>query len=391
MATSAFTHNHHRPHRDHALSRAAVAGLLLCVGLVGGAAALALAAATGVLRTASDSTTVVERIAATTVGPSLLSGPWSAIYAQAAPGTVEVVAQTRSQLSTPFGRRQERTTDEGSGVVLDARGDILTAAHVVSAARTATIVFFGGMRRTARLLGEDPSTDVAVLRVEPAGLALHPLTLGSSRSLAVGDPLALIGSALGFKASLSTGVVSGLDRTIVAPSGFMVAHAIQTDAAMNPGNSGGPLLDVRGQVIGIADQIATASNELSDSGSATSTGVGFAVPIDLIRSELSRLERGEPVAHAYLGVGTASGGADGRSGALVESVIAGTPAAAAGLRQGDLITALNGRLISGVGDLIAALAAAKPGERVRISVLRGSRRLRLSARLDAQPTRPSTR
>jgi putative serine protease PepD len=134
--------------------------------------------------------------------------------------------------------------------------------------------------------------------VDPSGLVLHPLTLGRSSDLAVGDALAVIGDPLGFDRSLSTGVVSALGRTIEAPNGFEIAHSIQTDAAMNPGNSGGPILDSTGRVVGIADQIATGTNHFGGSSSQTSTGVGFAVPVDLIQAELGRLGHGESVSHA---------------------------------------------------------------------------------------------
>jgi hypothetical protein len=202
-----------------------------------------------------------------------------------------------------------------------------------------------------------------VLLVNPAGLTLQPLSLGSSRTLAVGDVLAIIGDPLGFERSLSTGVVSALDRTIQAPNSYMIAHSIQTDAAMNPGNSGGPLLDSRGRVIGIADQIATGTNQFGRSTSDTSTGVGFAVPIDLAKVELVPLERGEKVTHAYLGVGTASATSGGQQGALVATVQSGTPAAQAGLRAGDVIVGFAGATIRSSGDLIAALTSATPATR----------------------------
>ena len=159
------------------------------------------------------------------------------------------------------------------------------------------------------MLGQDDATDVAVIKIDPSGLTLHPLTLGSSSSVGVGDDVAAIGDPFGYARSISTGIVSGVDRTIKAPNGFTIAHALQTDAAMNPGNSGGPVLNADGQVIGIADQIAT------DGSADQSSGVGFAVPIDLVKSALTTLKSGGTVEHAYVGVATGDGD-DERRGAV---------------------------------------------------------------------------
>jgi S1-C subfamily serine protease len=202
------------------------------------------------------------------------------------------------------------------------------------------------------------------------------LTLGSSAALGVGDSVVAIGSPFGYQESVSTGIVSGLDRTIQAPNGYTVAHAIQTDAALNPGNSGGPVLDSSGRVIGIADQIATG-------GAEQSSGVGFAVPIDLVAGELHQLEAGQTVKHSYLGVSTTQ--AAGTTGALVGSVAASGPAASAGLKAGDIVTAIDGKQIAGSGDLVAAIAARAPGDRIQLSVHRGSNTLTLTATLGTQP------
>ena len=182
---------------------------------------------------------------------------------------------------------------------------------------------------------------------------------------------------------MSTGIVSGLDRTISAPNGFTVAHAIQTDASLNPGNSGGPVLDASGKVIGIADQIAT--NGSSD----TSSGVGFAVPIDLVKSELSSLEAGKSVSHAYLGVSTATPSST-TAGALVQSATSGGPAADAGLRSGDVITKLGPTTIKGPNDLVAAISTHKPGDKVTVTVRRGSDTTSLTVTLGTQPTQPTS-
>jgi S1-C subfamily serine protease len=264
--------------------------------------------------------------------------------------------------------------------MINAQGDILTADHVVAGASSISVKLQNGTTMSARVLGQDNSTDVAVLKINPSRVSVPPLALGSTASLSVGDTLAVIGNPFGFDRSLSTGVVSALDRTIQAPSGFLVPHAIQTDAAINPGNSGGPVLDARGAVVGIVDQIATGG-----SGADSDTGVGFAIPIDVVKAELPRLERGLHVAHAFLGVATAQATAS-QPGALVQSVAAGTPAAAAGLRAGDLITAVDGTAVRGPSGFVAAIAAHNPGDRITLKVQRGSATVTLTATLGEQPT-----
>jgi putative serine protease PepD len=355
------------------------AGLLVMLVLAG----LAGAFIADVGHHPAPTTTVIQRAPAGDE-PATRTGTWRAMYAAVAPGIVDITAEVTTTVPTPFGERQTRDTALGSGFVLSTDGEIVTAAHVVADATAIRAAFASGERRTATLVGRDDAADVAVIRAKVTGLTLKPLTLGSSKSLAVGDALAIIGDPLGFHRSLSTGVVSGLDRTIEAPNGFEIAHAIQTDAAMNPGNSGGPLLDSTGSVIGIADQIATGTNQFGGS-STTSTGVGFAVPIDLIKAELPALRRGERVTHAYLGVETASTTTTA-SGAQVGGVLAGSPAADAGIRVGDVIVAWNGRVITGPGALIEALSGAHPGDHARVTVLRGTERVDVSVMLGTQPT-----
>ncbi len=206
----------------------------------------------------------------------------TAIYQRAAPAVVTITAT-----GVTAGPGGAKVTAAGTGFVIDPQGDILTASHVVDGASSITVRLQGATSRSVRLLGLDRSIDAAVLKVNPARLALHPLPLGSSQSLRVGNPLAVIGDPFGFSRSLSTGVVSGIGRTIPAPSGSGVPNAIQTDAAIDPGNSGGPVLTAQGQVVGITDQIATGGSSID-----STTGVGFAIPIDLVKDELSQLERG---------------------------------------------------------------------------------------------------
>jgi putative serine protease PepD len=358
--------------------------LFALTALIGGAAGAGLVLATGAGDGSATTTTIAQ--AAPTAGAADSSTATglnpSALYAGTAAGVVDITSRgvTSPASDTPFGApQQSQSTATGTGFVVDGKGHIVTAAHVVDGASSITVKFQDGTTRTAKLLGKDDATDVAVLSIDPSGLTLHPLALGSSASLNVGDQVAAIGDPFTYERSLSTGIVSGLDRTISAPNGFTVAHAIQTDAALNPGNSGGPVLDGSGTVIGIVDQIAT--NGSSD----TSSGVGFAVPIDLVKSELADLEAGRSVSHAYLGVSTGGAGTS-TAGALVQSVSSGGPAADAGLRAGDIVTALGTTTIKGSNDLVAAIATHKPGEHVTVSVRRGSQTTKLTVTLGTQPT-----
>jgi putative serine protease PepD len=370
------------------LSRAAIVTVAVGAALLGAGAVTGLLLAVGALDGSTKATSIVEPVSAAGGSTSPASLNARALYANSAAGVVDITARGVSssgdQGGGPFGPpSQSQTTAAGSGSVLDGNGRILTAAHVVQGASSIKVTFQDGTTRTATVLGTDQSTDIALLKVDPSGLTLHPLALGSSKSLSVGDSLAVIGDPFQYSRSLSTGVVSGLDRTIGATNGFSIAHAIQTDASLNPGNSGGPVLDARGRLVGIADQIATGG-----SASQSSSGVGFAVPIDLVKSELSQLERGAAVRHAYLGVET--GDATSGNGALVGSVQGGGPAAAAGLRSGDVVTAFDGSPVHGSNDLVAAITSHKPGDRVTMTVRRGSNRLNITATLATQPRQTST-
>jgi putative serine protease PepD len=311
----------------------------------------------------------------------------TALYKNATAGVVDITASgiTPSSSGLPLTSpgKQQVVTATGTGFTIDTKGDILTASHVVNGASSVTVKLQNGSRRTARVLGVDHSTDVAVLKINPSGLTLHPLPLASSQALSVGDRLAVVGDPFQYDRSLSSGLVSALNRAIQAPDGFLVANAIQTDATINPGNSGGPVLNAQGGVVGIVDQIATGSSPVD-----SSTGVGFAVPIDVVKSELAQLERGGHVAHAYLGATPAQ--ATNLQGALVEGVTAGSPAAAAGLHAGDVVTAVNGAAVAGPNRFVSVLDALKPGNKVTLTVRRGSTSLTLSATLVSQPTKVIT-
>ena len=361
---------------------AALIVVALVAALLGAGAVTGLLFATGAFDGSTKSTSVVEQVPTGSRSSATSGLNARALYASSASGVVDITAQGVSSGGGqggggPFGPpSQSQTTAAGSGSVIDGQGRILTAAHVVAGASSIKVTFQDGTTRTAKALGSDQSTDIALLKVDPSGLTLHPLALGSSKSLSVGDPLAVIGDPFQYSHTLSTGVVSGLDRTIGATNGFSIAHAIQTDASLNPGNSGGPVLDERGRLVGIADQIATG-------GTQSSSGVGFAVPIDLVKSELSQLERGAQVSHAYLGIETGNS-SDGK-GALVGSVQGGGPAAGAGMRSGDVVTAFDGTPVHGSNDLVAAITSHHPGDRVKLTVRRGSSSVEVTATLAAQP------
>jgi S1-C subfamily serine protease len=306
-----------------------------------------------------------------------------ALYASTSAGVVDITSRGVSAGSDgaadPSGQapQQSTTTATGTGFVVDGDGTIVTARHVVDGASSITVKFADGTTRKAKVTGSDDATDVATLKVDTSGLTLHPLELSTS-SVAVGEPVAAIGDPFDYARSLSTGIVSGVDRTVQAPNGFTVAHAVQTDAALNPGNSGGPLLNARGEVIGVVDQIATDGN------ADQSSGVGFTIPVSIVRSEMASLKAGTAVRHAYLGVATSD--TSPVDGATVSSVASGGPAATAGLRPEDVVTKIGDAAVSDSDDLVAAIATHKPGDHVRLTVKRGGVTRTVTVELGSQPT-----
>ena len=359
---------------------ALLAATALFVGSIGTAGIFKLTGAFATTRVV-NTTTVVPSSSNTPVSTGGALDAQS-LYKSASASVVDITAKGTSatQPQGPFGGPQSsQSTATGSGFVTDTQGHIVTAAHVVQGASSISVKFQDGTTRAATVLGTDNATDIAVLKVDPTGLTLHPMTLGSSSALQVGDPVAAIGDPFGYERSFSTGIVSGLDRTIQAPNGFTVAHAIQTDTALNPGNSGGPMLDASGNVIGIVDQIAT------DGSADQSSGVGFAIPIDLVKSELQTLAAGNKVQHPYIGLST-SDTTDGTSGALVGQAVSGGPASAGGLQPGDVITAIDGKKIEGSSDLIATVAAHKPGDKLTLTISRGGEPVHATVTLGVQPS-----
>jgi putative serine protease PepD len=268
------------------------------------------------------------------------------VYQAAAPGVVSVQAGPAS----------------GTGFVVNRDGTLVTNAHVVGSSETAQVSFGdSGRTVTAEVLGTDVSSDLAVLRVDPGSVdRLRPLTLANSDRVRVGDAVVAVGNPFGLDRTATAGIVSAVGREIRAPDGFQIDHVIQTDAPINPGNSGGPLLDARGRVIGVNTQIATGG---SGSGNV---GIGFAVPSNTVREVLPALSRGERIERPFLGVTSAPH----PSGAEIQGVTPGSPAQAAGLQAGDVITGVDGSPVQDPDDVSQAVSGFRPGDEVEIEVSR---------------------
>jgi S1-C subfamily serine protease len=317
------------------------------------------------------------------------------IYRRAAPGVVFVRARSIQASQSPFEifPRQQENVSTGSGFVLDDKGHILTNAHVVANSTDVRVSFSDHRTVSARVIGKDPDTDLAVLAVSPRkGPFLHPLVLGDSSTVRVGDPTVAIGNPFGLERTLTTGVVSALQRRITAPSGFAIEDVIQTDAALNPGNSGGPLLDATGRVIGVNSQIATGE------GSSGSVGIGFAVPASTVRRVLPELETAGRVRRPFLGVR----GRAARDGVLVEAVPTGTPAARAGIHGGDhealdardgsvvvlggdVLTKIDGHRVASMDALHDLLGRHRPGQKVLVELKRDGKPVTLTIQLGERP------
>jgi 2-alkenal reductase len=323
------------------------------------------------------------------------------IYRREAPGVVTIISA-----GLPGGAGEG--AGQGSGFVINSDGEVVTNAHVVTSgegpairkAQNVYVRFQDGNQVPARIVGFDPFSDVALLKIDPAGLTLRPLPLGSTDDVLVGAPVAAIGSPFGEEQSLSIGVISALDRDIQSLTGFDTIGAVQTDAAINRGNSGGPLLDARGRVLGINAQIRTTSGEGS--------GVGFAIPVDTVKRSIDQLRSSGRARYAYLGVATAAVypqlaerlDLPVKQGALVQDVTENGPADDAGLRAGedtvqfqerefttggDIVTNVAGRRVRDGNDLAAALLELSPGQSVRLDVLRSGKRERIDVKLGERP------
>jgi S1-C subfamily serine protease len=363
--------------------------------LIGGGLVVAVIAAFGDLGTTQKTLTTIQ---AAPLAPSNASQQNSGltphdIYVRDAPGVAFVTSTIVQKTESPFdlfggGETQRQGQATGSGIVIDRNGTILTNYHVVENAIKVTVSFEKGNAVNAQVVGKDPSNDLAVLRISTDGLTLHPLTLGNSSAVQVGDPVLAIGNPFDLERTLTTGVISALQRQITAPNGFTIDNVLQTDAPINPGNSGGPLLNAAGQVIGINSQIETGGS------GGGSVGIGFAVPINTAKSEISELEKGGTVRGAYLGLTSLT--IDGslsalnlpvKQGALVQSVEKGSAADKAGIRGGnlngsveggqvavggDIIIAIDGKNVASSEDLANDISGKKPGNTVSVGLLRAT-------------------
>jgi S1-C subfamily serine protease len=363
--------------------------------LIGGGVVLAVVAAAGGLGNGGTTVTTVQAAPAAPSNASQVTHGMTPheVYVRDAPGVAFVTSTIVQKSESPFGlfgggesQRQGQAT--GSGIVISANGTILTNYHVVENAIKVTVSFEKGKTVNAQIVGKDPSNDLAVLKIPTDGLTLHPLALGSSSAVTVGDPVYAIGNPFDLERTLTTGVISALQREITAPNGFAINNVLQTDAPINPGNSGGPLLNTAGEVIGINSQIETGGT------GGGSVGIGFAVPINTAKSEIAQLEKGGTVRGAYLGLTSLT--IDGslsalnlpvKSGALVQSVQKGTAAAKAGIKGGavstnsengqiavggDIIVSIDGKAIGSSQELAGAVSAKKPGNTVTVGLLRAA-------------------
>ena len=354
--------------RTPLLVAALVSALVLGVGL--GAAALAVL---------DDGSTIVRQVTVEGSQPVASNDlPAVQIYELASKSVVELGASGGTGTASA----------QGSGFVYDESGHIVTNQHVVAGATSIAVSFWNGVELDATLVGTDPSTDLAVLRVDASKSLLRPLRLGDSSAVDVGDPVLAFGSPFGLEGTVTAGIVSALHREMTAPNNFTITNTIQTDAAINHGNSGGPLLDGRGRVIGVNAQI--------ESESGGSDGVSFAIPSNTVRAIVRQLIATGEVEHAYLGIRMAQL----PEGVAVTEVLPGTPAEKAGLHPatgtkivdgqeeptgGDLVVEFDGERVTSAVALQSAVDARRPGDTVPITIVRNGSRRTLEVTLGVRP------
>jgi len=368
---------------NRGLRRALPLAVALVIGAAAGAGAYALGNHDSATPSASPVVVPAQPASSTSTVDSLTQ-----LYKQDAPGVVDITVRLPSSGGSsggglPFGNPNgsQKAEAEGTGFEIDTKGNILTAEHVVATASSIQVKFEDGSTAKATLVGSDKSTDTAVIHVDLPASKLHPLALGNSSSVQPGQSVVAIGSPFSLPETMTSGIVSATNRTITAPNKFSITGAIQTDAAINHGNSGGPLIDTAtNTVIGINDQILNAGD------SNDNAGVGFSVPIDAAKKAAETLIAGGTVKHAYLGVRIESVS----GGAKITTIVGDAPAAKAGLKVGDVITAFNGKTITSADELTAAVTAAKAGEQVTVTVHRDGTTKHVTVTLGVQPSSPSS-
>jgi S1-C subfamily serine protease len=379
---------------------------LLAAGVLGGAVAVGGVALFGGF--ADDTTTVVEtsQPAGATPAGSSRSLTVNEIYRRSGPGVVQITVRTSPRIETdPFYGNPFRTPGQealGSGFVIDKAGHVVTNYHVIQGgAENIEVGFSDRETLQAKVVGSDPSTDLAVLKVDASSRALTPLPLGDSDQVEVGDQVVAIGNPFGLERTVTSGIVSALQRAVTAPNGYTIDHVIQTDAPINKGNSGGPLLNARGEVIGVNSQIESEAP-------AGNVGIGFAVPSNTVKPVVAQILQSGKVERAYIGVSlTAVTPELARlfrlptdTGLLVEGVAPKSPGARAGLKGGsteavvagegyrlggDVIVAADGERVTSIGDLRDVLAVHKPGDTISLEVYRGENKRTIRVKLGRQP------
>jgi len=374
-----------------------------------------LAISAGWVHSGGESTTTV---AAPLAAPAVDRGSGNSgdinvvnqIYKRDGDGVAFIESQiepTESQTFNPFEPESESSgggVATGSGFVIDGEGHILTNNHVVeNASKISVKLGSSDTEYTAEVVGADPASDLALLKVDAPAKELHPLRLGDSSTAEVGDPVVAIGNPFGLDRTVTSGIVSALQRQIQAPNGFSIDNVLQTDAAINPGNSGGPLINAAGEVIGINSQIETGG-----SGSDGNVGIGFAIPINTAKQEIKQLETKGEVEHAYLGI---EGGSitpalakalnlPVEEGVIVQKVVKGGPADKAGIEGGsttatiegvqvelggDIITEINGKKVTGMEEVIEFVNKAKPGDSAELTILRDGQSKQATVTLGKRP------
>ncbi len=385
---------------------------LVAASLLGASAALGGAWALGAFDDTSPATEVAAPIptdiASTATGPTAINA--AEIYRRSAPGVVQIVSTSRGAPSTDlFGDPIPGETQRalGSGFVIDKDGHVVTNYHVVQGATSIEVSFSNQETVSAKIVGTDPSTDLALLKVNVDAKALTPLSLADSDKVQVGDPVVAIGNPFGLERTVTAGIVSALQREVSAPNDFTIDHVIQTDAPINSGNSGGPLIDARGNVIGVNSQIETAN------GGGGNVGIGFAVPSNTVKNVVAQLLDDGKVDRAFLGVTLEDVQPEvasvlrlpAKQGVLVASVKAGSPAAKAGIvgdttqvvvagesyqLGGDMIGAVAGKSVASVDKLRDMIAAHKPGDTVSVTIVnKDGKRSTKSVELARMPETPT--